>query len=360
MTFVSGVASEDLVLQCRRWGQELGLALEVFAAVDDEALLDRLRNAAGEADAAVVGGSVRSPALAEAVAVFGGPVVEVHEGGRPETPVEASFALSVYGRREAGYRWALRHLVESDAWPFETHRYGPDPEHVGDLRLPLGDGPHPVVIVIHGGFWRDHFQRDLMDAVAVDLARRGWATWNVEYRRVGAGGGWPATCDDVVAAFDHLAELAARGAPLDARVVALGHSAGGHLALWLAARGAPSGPAAVVSLAGVCDLAEGARTHIGDDAVEGFMRVSPDADAHAYALASPVELLPIGVPQLLIHGDADSRVPLDQSRRYAEAARAAGDRCELVVLPGVDHFDVIEPRSDAWQEIAGRLDELWA
>ncbi|NIR35894.1 MAG: alpha/beta hydrolase, partial [Actinobacteria bacterium] len=114
--------------------------------------------------------------------------------------------------------------------------YGPLPDQVADLRLPDGPGPHPVAVVLHGGFWRDVWTRDLMDGIAVDLTRRGWATWNIEYRRVGSGGGFPETLEDVAAAIDHLDGLAGDRSLDVATVVTVGHSAGGHLALWAAAR----------------------------------------------------------------------------------------------------------------------------
>jgi acetyl esterase/lipase len=260
--------------------------------------------------------------------------------------------------------------------------YGPAPQHFGELRLPAGPGPHPVVILIHGGFWRSHRQLDLMDGLAEDLPARGIASWNVEYRRVAnadlgtpadPGAGWPGTLQDLAAAADHLRELA-REHNLDLhRVAAAGHSAGGHLTLWLAARpkiaagGAiqPSGTdlfgsdplpiVAAVSLAGVNDLAESHRQNLGAGAVAGFLGGGPDEVPDRYALASPAELLPIGVPQVLIHGDEDEHVPLAISQIYAAAARAAGDDVRLREFPGLNHFAVIDPKSEAWAIAAGEL-----
>ena len=231
---------------------------------------------------------------------------------------------------------------------------------------PAGDGPWPVVALLHGGFWRARRTLELMWPLAADLAGQGLAAWNLEYRRVGQpGGGWPGTCEDVAAGLDHLAGLAGR-APLDLdRLVVAGHSAGGHLALWSAARaglppGAPGAapqvtPWLAVSLAGVCDLHAGAADGIGEDAVAGFLGATPDQDPERYRLASPRARLPLGVRQLLVHGDADSRVPVEQSRAYAAAAAAAGDPVELVELAGVDHMAVIDPASPAWAEVTHRL-----
>ncbi len=192
-----------------------------------------------------------------------------------------------------------------------------------------------------------------MSAMAVDLADRGWATWNVEYRRVGCGGGVPETLEDVGAA---VAALGALDAPLDpTRVLVIGHSAGGQLALCIA--GMPA-VGAVLSLAGVCDLATAAREGIGEDATVAFMAGTPAERPEAYALADPSALLPTGAHLLLAHGDVDDRVPVEQSRGYARAAQAAGDRCELIELAGVDHFAVIDPRTEAWATIAERLEAL--
>jgi acetyl esterase/lipase len=221
------------------------------------------------------------------------------------------------------------------------HRYGAQPEQWAELRLPEGE-PRGVAVILHGGFWRAPFTLATTGAIATDLARRGWATWNVEYRRIGAGGGVPETLEDVAAA--------ARAVPVaGSRVIAIGHSAGGQLALWLASTGLLS---AAVSLGGVCDLREGARLGIGEGAVAAFVG---DADL---ALADPMQRLPTGVPQLLVHGDFDDRVPVELSRRYADAARAAGDRCELLELAGVGHFEPLDPRTEAWSQVVAALDRL--
>ena len=243
--------------------------------------------------------------------------------------------------------------------------YGDGPNQVGDLRLPGGSGLAPVVVLIHGGFWREPFKRDLMEGLALDLTRRGFATWNLEYRRVGAsGGGWPQTATDVARGIDHLAALASTY-PLDlSRVALVGHSAGGHLALWAGARqrlpeGGPGAhpqvkPTYVVSLAGVADLEEADRTGLGGGAVASFLGPGRDRAA-VYSEASPRALLPLGVPQLLVHGTADRIVPLTQSESYATAAGIAGDEVEFLPMPEADHFDLIEPSTAAWAATAARL-----
>ncbi|MDN5750067.1 MAG: prolyl oligopeptidase family serine peptidase [Pseudonocardia sp.] len=240
--------------------------------------------------------------------------------------------------------------------------YGPDRSRFGELTLPAGDGPAPVVVVVHGGFWRSGYGLELGRPLAVDLANSGLAAWNIEYRRQGGGGGWTATFDDVAAAVDLLggSVQAAAGGRLDlSRVVAVGHSAGGQLAAWLAARpgmpaGAPGADPVValrgaVSQAGVLDLVDAAEQEVGGSAVTDFMGATPAADPERYALASPVARVPIGVPVVCVHGTDDANVPIRQSERFVAAAVGAGGTAELVTLPGVDHFALIDPSTDAWR-----------
>jgi acetyl esterase/lipase len=189
--------------------------------------------------------------------------------------------------------------------------------------------------VIHGGFWRASYDRHLMDDLCRDLVERGWAAWNLEYRRLGDGGGWPHTFEDVEAGIRHLKAS-------NRVLLAIGHSAGGHLALWAAAYGLVTG---AVSQAGVCDLAEAARLGLSRGVVHELL--PPEAYAHA----SPAELLPLGVPQLLVHGEADDIVPVELSRSYHAAAVEAGDEVDLVTLPGVAHFEHLDPSSSAWRAV---------
>jgi acetyl esterase/lipase len=208
-----------------------------------------------------------------------------------------------------------------------------------------------VAVVLHGGFWRDAYDRSLMSGLCEDLAEAGWAAWNLEYRRLGAGGGWPATFDDVAAGIDDLGSL--NRAQLDLGVVvAIGHSAGGQLALWAAARKTPRLRVTdAVVQAGVVDLAEAARLGLSRGVVYELVAAAPAEAPERYALASPTALLPLGVPQLLVHGARDEIVPAAMSRSYAEAAMAAGDRVDLVVHEQLGHFEHLDPRSPAWRSV---------
>jgi acetyl esterase/lipase len=233
------------------------------------------------------------------------------------------------------------------------HRYGDHFHQFADLYVPAeADGPLPVAVVLHAGFWREQYSLELSEALARDLPRRGWAAWNVEFRRVGevSDGGYPATLEDVAAAIDFLQTL---DAPLDlTRVVTVGQSAGGHLALWAATRETPAVPlAGAVSQAGVPDLRQADSLGLGDNAAAAFLGGGADEVPDRYADASPMERLPLGVPQLLVHGDADDVVPPSLSSRYAEAARAAGDDVELILRPDEDHFVHTDPANPAWGDV---------
>jgi acetyl esterase/lipase len=224
-----------------------------------------------------------------------------------------------------------------------------------------------VAVLIHGGFWRARYGLRLEDLLVSDLAARGWAVWNLEYRRLGlrSRGGWPATFEDVAAGIDHLGKL---DEPLDlAHVVGIGHSAGGQLALWAAARrdlpeGAPGADPSVrlagaVAQGGVVDLREAARLGLSRRAAEKLLGGSPIRQPARYDLASPLERLPLGVPQLLVHGDADDVVPIALARGYADRARYGGDPCELVELAGCGHDEHLDPGSRAWATVVGWLEE---
>jgi acetyl esterase/lipase len=222
-----------------------------------------------------------------------------------------------------------------------------------------------VAVLIHGGFWRARYDLRLEDGLVGDLAGRGFAVWNLEYRRLGwrSRGGWPQTVEDVAAGIDHLGRL---DEPLDlADVTAIGHSAGGHLAFWAAGRprlaaGAPGADPRIrlsgaVAQGGVVDLREGARLRLSRDVVRRFVGGPPGRLPERYDLASPMEQMPLSVRRLLVHGEADDVVPIALARGYAARAAEAADPCELVVLPGVGHMEHLDPASAAWRAVTDWL-----
>lgn len=251
--------------------------------------------------------------------------------------------------------------------------YGRDSLQFGDLRLPEGNGPFPVAIVIHGGCWYSPYANLRNIASFADaLARDGIASWSVEYRRYDQpGGGWPGTFLDVASAADHVRELARRY-PLDlGRVLATGHSAGGHLALWLAARHRlpatsalhrpdPITLVAAVSLGGPGNLEEftARKQPCGPEHVPALMGGSPAAEPSRYAEGSPFRLLPLGVPQWIVAGEDDGIIPPSAARDYVDAARAKGDRAEYIGVPQQAHFEVIAPERPAGREARALLARL--
>ena len=246
-----------------------------------------------------------------------------------------------------------------------------DPLQFGDLRLPPGNGPFPVAIVIHGGCWVSKFAT-LQNTTPLSDALRdaGVATWNVEYRRLdNPGGGWPGTFADIAAAADHVTTLA-RKYPLDlSRVVAVGHSAGAHLSLWLAGRSrlpeqsplyakAPLRLRAAIALGGPGDLRDFttyASSVCGAPVIEQLLGGTPEAVPDRYAQASPAELLPFATRQILIAGSEDRVMPLRARDAYVAAAVKAGDTAESVVVADAGHFEVIAPGSAAWPIVRGKI-----
>lgn len=265
----------------------------------------------------------------------------------------SAVAMASCGRADDGPAGATVGAGDTVGEP-EVIEYGDDAAQRVEVSRPAGEGPWPVVVLVHGGFWQAGFDLDLMRPLVPSLVAEGWAVANIGYRGVGAGGGWPATLDDAAAATDAL--VGVDGLDLG-RLITLGHSAGGHLAVWLAARhrippGAPGSdpavtPSGAVAQAGVVDLVAAAEANLGGGATQSLLGGDPSDHPDRYAAASPSALVPLGVPVELVHGVDDAIVPIDQSRRYQATALAAGDEVTLTETAG-DHFSVIDPATADW------------
>lgn len=253
--------------------------------------------------------------------------------------------------------------------PDAVIRYGGEPRQFGELRLPAGKGPFGVAVIIHGGCWLSAYDQGYMAAFSEAVTELGWATWTIGYRRVGElGGGWPNTFLDAAAAVDFLPELAG-SQPLDAdRVIAVGHSAGGHLALWLAGRARltessplfrpdPHPMDGVLALAAAADLEYLSEQQTCGDAATLLMDGTPVERPGRYADGSPMNLLPLDTPQILVNGELDETwsAPAD---RYFDAAKGAGDPIERSIMPGAGHFELVVPDSPNWRVVREALVEL--
>lgn len=337
----------DLQDACRKWGGEIGARIETTQSNHEGVLIDALHDARHAFDGVVLNPGAythTSYAIHDAIAAIGIPVVEVHisnveerEPWRRTSVVRPACVATIYGRGVEGYRWAIRHLFHRREWPARTVRYAENDDAVMDVRRPSGPGPHPTVVLVHGGFWRHMWTRDTMDGVAVDLAREGFLTANVEYRRVGAGGGWPVTAEDVAAAIETVAGLDGAGP-----MAVVGHSAGGQLAV--CARTMTGVRFLPVSLAGVLDLEQAAADGVGGSAVPDLVGDGDPGDA------SPVRVVAQG-EVVAVHGTADDVVPASQSRSYC----AANADARLVELDGVGHFEFLERSEPAWRRVRALL-----
>ncbi len=252
--------------------------------------------------------------------------------------------------------------------------YGSDSSQYGELRVPPGPGPHPVVVLVHGGCFKAAYAtlRDLAP-MADALKKDGIATWNVEYRRLGEpGGGWPGTYLDVGSAVDHLRVLASKHALDLGRVVIVGHSAGGHLAMWAAARAHvplesairaedPLPVRGVLDLAGPVNLTANIAGYQGlcrDTVITDLLGGTPATVPERYAQASPISLLPLGIPQVLLIGEHEDFVPRPLAEDYVRAAAQAGDQVRLIVIPRVGHFEIASPRATTWPRVESVIQSL--
>ncbi len=348
----------DLESMFRTWAGGLDIeAVETFQSNHEGALIDRIHAARGATDGIVFNPGAfthTSYALHDAIESVEVPTVEVHisnveerESWRRISVVRPACVHTVYGRGIEGYRWGLLHLINRAAMAVERLVTGTEPDQFADLRLP-GEAPAPLLVVVHGGFWRHMWTRDTTESIAVDATRRGLATLNVEYRRVGTGGGGLATVNDIVAAIH-----AGLGHPDvdDERWAIAGHSAGGQLAIAAAKAMTDAGrpPVLVASLGGVSDLAQAMADGTGDDAAAAYV------GAGSVDELSPVSMAPIGAPLLVAHGDADDRVPVLQAELLAAALEAAGETPTLQIRRDGGHFEYLDPAESAWVDVADAL-----
>ncbi len=268
-------------------------------------------------------------------------------------------------------------LDHPTAPPLARIPYGPGEHQFGELRLPLGPGPHPVLVVLHGGCWLSIADLTYMDPFSEALTQAGWATWSLEFRRIDQdGGGWPAILEDVAAGTDHLRELV-RDYPLDTtRVVAAGHSSGGHLALWLSSRArlpadGEAGPRlrgtnplplkGALGLAPIADLADYTRyTRCGPTIVPDFLGRDVDPASERFRLSDPASLAPAPSPQLILLGALDPIVPPAHGANYGERAAEAGAAVEVITMEEAGHFELVAPWTPAWPRLAARIHDFLA
>ncbi len=338
---------DDLAQAVRSWGEELGLSVTHFQSNHEGELIEQIHAAGSAVDGLILNAGAFTHyayAVSDALEAVPVPAVEVHisnirerEGWRRRSVVSPAAVLSIHGRGISGYRWALLHLRNRLAMAFEKVAYGSFPDQVGDLRLPRREGLLPLAVLIHGGLWEEAWTRDTTEAWAVELAQRGWASFNLEYRRLGRGGGWPQSFADVRSGFE-----AAMGLPgIDPeRVVVAGHSAGGTMALWLAKEELPTPPRRVVSVAGITDLVRARHEGLGRKTVDSLLgrrALQPEA-------ISPLHRAPTGVPTRLLSCLNDDLVDLDYARQYALAASSEAELREV----SSSHMAVIDPTEAAF------------
>lgn len=338
----------DLIEACTRHAADLDATVEVVQSNHEGTLIDLLHGATADGIVLNAGAYAHtSYAVRDAIDAIDIPVVEVHisnvmerEDWRRVSVIKPVCAYSIYGRGIDGYRWAMRHLV-ARATPRVQLAYGDSPEQFGDLRLPASGNTIGLAVLVHGGFWAHQWTADTMEFCALDLGQRGIATFNVEYRRIGAGGDASSMVADVLAATQM-----ARGHVGSERLALIGHSAGAQLAF----RAALSlEPELTVAMGGILDMESALADSIGSGAAAAYL------DGAAAIEFSPAAA-PLASPTIIAHGDSDDRVPFVQALRYLEAASAAGvDQIELMTVKGGGHFEFLDPTRHAWTEVAERV-----
>jgi len=267
----------------------------------------------------------------------------------------------------------LSSILNRTSPPFDLRiRYGGDPSQFAELRFPSGKGPFPLLFVVHGGFWQARYDLSHVGHLCAALTSKGVITCNVEYRRIGnPGGGWPGTFQDISLATRNILQTMSSDSRFDlARRAIVGHSAGGHLAFWMAGshrigKGSllfndqKNALTRAVSLAGVSDLRLAWKQKLGHGIVTRLMGGTPDQHSDRYDAGSPIELLPTGAREILVHGVADDTVPVSQSEAFVERAEKIGDRPSFIKLHDVGHYELIDPESEAWPTVAGAVLSLF-
>lgn len=336
---------DELERQFATWATPFGVTTVAYQSNHEGALIDRLHEAPGSIDAIVFNPGAlthTSYAIHDAIEAVGIPTVEVHisnveerEDWRTRSVIAPVCEHRIYGRGIDGYRWALRHAVASQITPAQRLSYGEDPQQFVQLRR----GGPKLAILIHGGFWRHMWSFDTLDLNAIDLVDRGWSVASIEYRRVGNGGGWPVSRQDVLEAVQHSVDTV--GATT---IVLIGHSAGGQLALEVARHLGRHVDA--VSMAGVNDMISAVDDQLGNGAAVDYL------DGADPRLSSPLEHPPAG-RVIIAHGTDDDRVPFFHAERYAER-----HQCQLLATPNGDHFRFLDTADSMWTSIAGAIEEF--
>lgn len=330
---------QELETRIGSWGRDLGIEIETLQSNHEGDIIEAVHRS--EHDGIVINPGAlthTSRALGDAVGSVDLPVVEVHisnirerEPWRNLSVLSGVAVASIFGRGLTGYRDALRHLLNRLAFDFETVPYGPHPDNVGDLRR----GGSGLVLLAHGGFWRQEWARDTMDSTAVELSRRGYNTFNLEYRRIGSGGGWPGSAQDVLTAVEFAPQLGVDHGGL----TVIGHSAGGHMAIWVAGR-ARVEVRRVIALAPLTNLRAHAAS--GLDGAAEARRLLDDG--------APPDLRAGGARITLVHGEDDRLVPPAQSTSFADR-----EESELTTVPG-GHFDLLDPSHEHWDHLMAAVE----
>lgn len=319
----------DLDSKLHHWGNRMGVTVETRQSDDQTEIVGWMCEYAGQGIVVNPGGLTDTSDVARAISGVVAPVVEVHPG-MVEIPLFRDVSdRTIYGRGVSVYRDAMRHLVNRAAMPFETVSYGAHPDNVGDLR---GDGGD-LVVLVHGGLWRQEYERDTTEGLAVDLANRGYRTWNLEYRRLGDGGGWPGSGDDILTALDAIPDLDFEAR----RVTVVGHSAGSYLLMWASGR-ASVDVGLHVALGPLLDL---------EAAVE-----SGDVGAGECATlldGGAPRVIPGEVTTVLVHGDADQIVPVQRSIDFSKRHDLDHHHTPS------DHFSLLDPTRAEWEWVVRRL-----